>query len=86
MKATGIARRIDALGRIVILKEIRHTIFIREGASFGIHIVKKENAFAFSKKGTNCQGFALKPTKGHFWKSALLNPSKLYITASVYPL
>lgn len=31
MKATGIVRRIDDLGRIVIPKEIRHTLRIREG-------------------------------------------------------
>ena len=31
MKATGIVRRIDDLGRIVILKEIRRTLRIREG-------------------------------------------------------
>ena len=31
MKATGIVRRIDDLGRIVIPKEIRRTLKIREG-------------------------------------------------------
>ena len=31
MKATGIVRRIDDLGRIVIPKEIRRTMHIREG-------------------------------------------------------
>ena len=31
MKATGIVRRIDDLGRIVITKEIRRTLRIREG-------------------------------------------------------
>ena len=31
MKATGIVRRIDELGRIVIPKEIRRTLRIREG-------------------------------------------------------
>ena len=32
MKATGIVRRVDDLGRIVIHKEIRRTLKIREGA------------------------------------------------------
>ena len=31
MKATGIVRRIDDLGRVVIPKEIRRTMHIREG-------------------------------------------------------
>ena len=31
MKATGIVRRIDDLGRIVIPKEIRRNIGVREG-------------------------------------------------------
>ena len=32
MKATGIVRRIDDLGRVVIPKEIRRTLRIREDA------------------------------------------------------
>ena len=31
MKATGIVRRIDELGRVVIPKEIRRTLHFREG-------------------------------------------------------
>ena len=31
MKSTGIVRRIDDLGRVVIPKEIRRTLRIREG-------------------------------------------------------
>ena len=31
MKATGIVRRVDDLGRIVVPKEIRRTLRIREG-------------------------------------------------------
>ena len=31
MKATGVVRRIDELGRIVIPKEVRQTLKIREG-------------------------------------------------------
>ena len=34
MKATGIVCRIDDLGRVVILKEIRRTMRIREGDPF----------------------------------------------------
>ena len=36
MKATGIVRRIDDLGRVVIPKEIRRTMRIREGDPFRI--------------------------------------------------
>lgn len=35
MKATGIVRRIDDLGRVVIPKEIRRTMRIREGDPLG---------------------------------------------------
>ncbi len=31
MKATGVVRRVDDLGRVVIPKEIRRTLRIREG-------------------------------------------------------
>ncbi len=37
MKATGIVRRIDDLGRVVIPKEIRRTMRIREGAPLEIY-------------------------------------------------
>ena len=37
MKATGIVRRIDDLGRVVIPKEIRRTMRIREGDPLEIH-------------------------------------------------
>ena len=37
MKATGVVRRIDELGRIVIPKEIRRTLKIREGTPLEIY-------------------------------------------------
>ena len=36
MKATGIVRRIDDLGRVVIPKEIRKTLRIKEGTPLEI--------------------------------------------------
>ena len=54
MKATGIVRRIDDLGRIVIPKEIRRTLRIRESdplltsltvsANADLQVVKKQEA------------------------------------------
>lgn len=38
MKATGVVRRVDDLGRIVIPKEIRRTMHIREGEPMEIFI------------------------------------------------
>ena len=38
MKATGILRRVDDLGRVVIPKEIRRSMRIREGDALEIYI------------------------------------------------
>ncbi len=38
MKATGIVRRIDDLGRVVVPKEIRRTLRIREGDPLEIYV------------------------------------------------
>ena len=55
MKATGIVRRIDDLGRVVIPKEIRRTLKIREGEPSQITLARWERfCFAMlnlSKKG-----------------------------------
>lgn len=40
MKATGIVRRVDDLGRVVIPKEIRRTLKIREGDPLEIFLEK----------------------------------------------
>ena len=42
MKATGIVRRIDDLGRVVIPKEIRRTMRIREGDPSQITLARWE--------------------------------------------
>ena len=47
MKATGIVRRIDDLGRVVIPKEIRRTMRIREGEPSRIHIDANKLLFSF---------------------------------------
>lgn len=38
MKATGIIRRIDDLGRVVIPKEVRRNLGLKEGAPLEIYI------------------------------------------------
>ena len=42
MKATGIVRRIDDLGRVVIPKEIRRTMRIREGDPLEIYTDRED--------------------------------------------
>ena len=48
MKATGIVRRIDDLGRVVIPKEIRRTLHIREGDPLEI-FTEQDGAVVFKK-------------------------------------
>lgn len=48
MKATGIVRRIDDLGRVVIPKEIRRTLKFREGDPLEIFL-GEENTVCFKK-------------------------------------
>lgn len=48
MKATGIVRRIDDLGRVVIPKEIRRTMRIREGDPLEIY-TSNEGEVIFKK-------------------------------------
>ena len=60
MKATGIVRRIDDLGRVVIPKEIRRTMRIREGDPLQTTLTsEKKFIFAMlelSKRiGLNCE-------------------------------
>ena len=50
MKATGIIRRIDDLGRVVIPKEIRRSLKIREGDPLEIFL--ENNCICFQKYST----------------------------------
>lgn len=49
MKATGIVRRIDDLGRIVIPREIRRTMKIREGDPLEVFLDQREGMVCFHK-------------------------------------
>jgi AbrB family looped-hinge helix DNA binding protein len=52
MRATGIIRRVDDLGRVVIPKEIRRTLRIREGEPLEIY-TDGDNTVCFRKYQTN---------------------------------
>ena len=54
MKATGIVRRIDDLGRIVIPKEIRRTLRTREADPLEI-FTDREGEIILKKYGNFCQ-------------------------------
>ena len=49
MKATGVVRRIDDLGRVVIPKEIRRTMRIREGDSLDESFVNQSGEVVLKK-------------------------------------
>ena len=49
MRATGIVRRIDDLGRIVIPKEIRRSLNIEEGDPLEIYMDDKTKSVMFKK-------------------------------------
>ena len=53
MKATGIIRRTDDLGRVVIPKEIRRTMNIREGEPLEIFL--EGDGVVFKKYLPNCR-------------------------------
>ena len=78
MKATGIVRRIDDLGRVVIPKEIRRTLRIREGDPLEIftdregmdghtsNVIKiGENSLEITKKGLMNTRLVVEKGKSH---------------------
>ena len=86
MKATGIVRRIDDLGRVVVPKEIRRTLRIREGDPLEIFtdregeiILKKYSPIG--ELGTFAQQYAdsLEKESARSWK-------RLFRTAKWYRL
>lgn len=58
MKCTGIVRRIDDLGRVVIPKEIRRSMRIHEGDA--LEIFTEGNAICFKKYEVSEEEFAQK--------------------------
>ena len=58
MKATGIVRRVDDLGRVVIPKEVRRALHIHEGEA--LEIFTEGNAVCFKKYEVGEEEFAQK--------------------------
>lgn len=77
MRATGIIRRIDDLGRVVIPKEIRRTLKIREGDPLEIYLT--EGCVCFRKYSTinehalTASKSAVKALKRHGVRSEVYN-------------
>lgn len=61
MKATGIVRRVDDLGRVVIPKEIRRAMHIHEGDP--LEIFTEGNTICFKKYEVDEEEFAQECTK-----------------------
>ena len=77
MKATGIVRRIDDLGRVVIPKEIRRTMAIQEGDALEIfttdegvlfckYVQPTENKAAIAQKWLEDNGYVLRSALAKF--------------------
>ena len=73
MKATGIVRRIDDLGRVVIPKEIRRTMRIREGVLTLIMLVWYKALVELGKE--RGKGSAPYTKRGEFAKNENINQS-----------
>lgn len=86
MKATGIVRRIDDLGRVVIPKEIRRTLRIREGDPLEIFVDREGEVILkkyspISELGDFAKEYAesLAEHSGHI---ALISDRDVYITSA----
>ena len=64
MKATGIVRRIDDLGRIVIPKEIRRTLHIRESDPLEIFTDREGQVIPYRRDDHICQAVCGEPGTG----------------------
>ncbi|TXR73469.1 AbrB family transcriptional regulator [Bacillus sp. AR8-1] len=52
MKTTGVARKVDELGRVVIPVELRRTLGIAEGTALGFHV--EEEKIVLRKHEKSC--------------------------------
>lgn len=56
MKATGVVRKVDQLGRIVLPKELRKTLGFEEGTPIEIFVNEDEVILRKYVKGCHCCG------------------------------
>ena len=97
MKATGIVRRIDDLGRVVIPKEIRRTMRIREGDPLEIY-TSRDGEVIFKKYSLmgglddfaaqlceSCWARALPPNWSRLWRTAASTNMTVKGPRSRYP-
>ena len=68
MKSTGITRRIDDLGRVVVPKEIRQTLNIKEGEPLEISVDTSAGMVCFQKIGPEEKTLTPKDVDGFFKK------------------
>ena len=77
MKPTGIIRRVDDLGRVVIPKEIRRTLKIREGDPLEIYLTEGCVCFrkysAINEHALTASKSAVKALKRHGVRSEVYN-------------
>ena len=85
MKSTGVVRRVDDLGRIVIPKEIRRTLRIRDGESLEIFVDREMIALKKFSKMTDIEEISkqlVEVINGTLNKSVLITDRDKFIAAS----
>ena len=73
MKATGIVRRIDDLGRVVVPKEIRRTLRIREGDPLEIFTDRQGEIILKKYSQTQLMNLSNLLIRGHLPKGQPIN-------------
>ena len=85
MKSTGVVRRVDDLGRIVIPKEIRRTLRIRDGESLEIFVDKDTIALKKFSKMTDIEDISkqlVEIINSNINKNILITDRDKFIAAS----
>lgn len=85
MKSTGVVRRVDDLGRIVIPKEIRRTLRIRDGESLEIFVDKDTISLKKFSKMTDIEDISkqlVEIVNSNINKNILITDRDKFIAAS----